>query len=196
MFQAFSSTPNTKANSKNPPIINPLPGNSCPDSENCKNNYTRYSEASQTPDSNHNSFFTPSANEIKKPQVLDDITNILLNVNPKRLEFSASMEKSNNVDQTPNYILKKLSTENFQKAYKDKGQENLERILQMEIEDTHSQNNSTIELEKSEIDEGISNAAIIEELLPISSNRKQSLSKLNHNNEFVRPKPKSHTLIK
>ena len=179
MFHACTFTPDTKADPQNPPYLKAPQSDSFSTGEFNANNYTRYSEISQ---GSQNSFFTPSASSNKKPPVLDDITNLLKNVQPKRLDFSASLDASGNKNLTPNYVLKKLETD---------------KALNMDIEDTEPRENM---MDSEKVDENTYGSTMMDGFInngqKWKKNKPKPLSNASLSQDYQKPLPKNPSLIK
>jgi hypothetical protein len=179
MFHANDCTPKTKVNSQNFPFHLDKPMDLFSTNEKFQHNYTRYSEMSA---SSQDSCFTPSAISTKKIPVLDDITNLLNNVNPKRLDFSGGLDTSSSKGQTPNYVIKKFD---------------IEKSINMEIEETNQMEEDG-DSEKPE--EGKYGSTIMDGIIQNTDNwaRKKTKTGGNvmNNQEYIRPKQKKPSLIK
>jgi len=194
---------------KNPPFLKAHQLDSFSSGDYQHNNYTRYSENSQFSQISQNSqssFFTPSGNSGKKNPVLDDITNLLMNVHPKKLDFSAGPDPNNNTNKnmTPNYLIRKFDSEILNKNGRPDHEEitNQDRPFNMEIEDlvfSDNGNNQAIDSEKAEIEEGHQGVTMMDDMIyNINNNepfKRVKISK-NNSNEGFDLKYKNPSLIK
>lgn len=179
MFHTNDCTPKTKVNSQNFPFHLEKPMEPFSTNEKFQNNYTRYSEMSA---SSPNSFFTPSGTSAKKTTILDDITNLLNNVNPKRLDFSGGLDPASSKAHTPNYVIKKFD---------------VEKSINMEIEETDPMEEDG-DSEKPE--EGNYGSTMMDGIIQNTDNWARKKTKTNGNGinnlEYTRPKQKKPSLIK
>jgi len=194
MFQPHTiSSPDENLSPKGPPLVKRIKPDSDSDFKYGLNSHSGIKEAAQTPQNLPVSFVTPGSNGTKTPSVLDDITNLMLNVNPRKLDFSASNETNGSRNQTPNYIMKKFDTQNLDKVQDRENLEHFNKISKMEIENSDLVIN-LISSEKSDSTKNDYEFPVIKDLTKAKS--KFSLSKAAQKEDPKPPASENHTLIK
>ena len=196
MFQPhIIPSPDENLSPKGPPLVKRIKPDSDSDAKFCLNSHSGFKEPAQGNQNLNGNFVTPGSNGAKTPSVLDDITNIMLNVNPRKLDFSGSNDTGNSRNHTPNYTMKKFdhTRQNLDKILDRENLEHFNRISQMEIENS----DFAIDLISSERSDSTKNDFEFPVMKNLSKGKsKFSLSRAAQKEDPRPPASENHTLIK
>jgi len=194
MFQPHPiPSPDENLSPRGPPLVKRIKPDSDSDVKFCLNSHSGFKDSAQGNQNNPGNFVTPGSNGNKTPSVLDDITNIMLNVNPRKLDFSASNDTGNSRNHTPNYTMKKFDTQNLDKILDRENLEHFNRISQMEIENS----DFVVDLISSERSDSTKNDYEFPVVRGLTKGKsKFSLSKAAQKDDPRPPNSENHTLIK